>query len=85
MMDSMIGLEREIKSLTKKINDTKNQLAENKGQIKVLMEQLKSSYGFNSIEEAKAEIETMVQEINRMKQQIGDKFETLKERMASHD
>lgn len=84
-MTDLNKIEQDIKKLTSEIEEAKTNLSENKGQLKVLMSQLKDTYGFNTVEEANTELREMIKEIEKLGNDIRGDYEALNEEMLAHD
>jgi len=62
--------EKELLAKKKEIENAKNEIAENKGELKGLMKQLKETWECSSLDEAKKKLKKMEIEINEFKNQI---------------
>lgn len=76
-MADLNKIERDIKKLETGIEEAKIKLAESRGQLKILMSQLKETHGFNSVGEAETELDTIVQEMEKVGIDIEGEYEAL--------
>ena len=66
--------------LKKKIEDAKSTVAEYKGQLKSLMEQLKSDYGCSTLEQAEKKLKSLKGQIEDLNAEIEEGIEKLQEK-----
>ncbi len=73
--------ENDLLELKKQIDQAKAKESELKGQLDLLMKQLKKDWGCKSIDEAKAKIEELEQEAKDLAKQIQEGIETIQKQM----
>lgn len=84
-MTQLHKIEQDIKSLSEEVEEAKTNLSENKGQLKALMDRLEKDYEFKTVEEAKAELVSMDEEIEKLKNDIETKYTALNEEITTDD
>lgn len=84
-MVTIDAIEKDVKKLSEEIDKTKIDLSEDRGQIKALMARLKETYGFNTTEEAKADLEEAEKENERLGNEIREEYEALNAQISSQE
>lgn len=82
-MTQLHKIEQDIKNLSEEVEEAKTNLSENKGQLKALMDRLKKEFEFDSVEDAKAELVSMDEEIEKLDNDIRSKYEALNEEISN--
>jgi predicted nucleic acid-binding Zn-ribbon protein len=77
--------EQELLKLKNEIDDAKSSVSELKGQMTVLMKQLKDEYKCNSIEDAEVLLTKWEKEVTKIQQQIDKGIEELEEKYKEHE
>lgn len=72
--------EKELLDLKERVDDAKTKVSELKGQQTALMNQLKTDWKCNSIEEAEKKLKTMEKEIATIEDKIKEGVEELEEK-----
>lgn len=72
--------EKELLDLKERVDDAKTKISELKGQQTALMNQLKTDWKCNSIEEAEKKLKTMEKEIATIEDKIKEGVEELEEK-----
>lgn len=80
-MKTINDIAEEIERIGKKIEQAKTELNRNKGRHDELMSQLENLYKFSNIDDAKQELEKILNKIDKMESEICEKFEDLKNEM----
>lgn len=75
-----MGIEQELLSLKKRIEDAKKQKAQYEGRLEGLMERLKQEFGYTSEEEANVYLEKIEKEIEEGQKILNQGIKRLKEK-----
>lgn len=76
--------EKKLLEYKEKIETAKNELAELKGQEKTLMQQLKTEYDCENLDDAKALLESLKQKVEKYDTLLADKESELQENFGAY-
>lgn len=76
-MKSIDKIAKDVKIMTKEIEEAKIKLNQNQGRIQELMKQLEEKYDFDNIDDAQKSLEEKIINIDNLGRQINEKYRNL--------
>lgn len=75
---------KEFQQIKDKAEQLNRQIAQNEGELKQLMKRLKQEFGCDNLEEAKAKLEQLKEQGQKLKARLDEKTEELEEKWGSY-
>ena len=75
---------KEFQQIKDKAEQLNRQIAQNEGELKQLMKRLKQEFGCDNLEEAKAKLEQLKEQGQKLKARLDEKTEELEEKWGNY-